>query len=99
LGVGRAEIERHGAVSAEVAGAMARGAAERARVDFSVAVTGVAGPDGGSEAKPVGLVWFGIFARGETRSEERRFVVRDRGLIREFAANTALDLLRRAVIR
>jgi nicotinamide-nucleotide amidase len=62
-------------------------------------VTGVAGPDGGSAAKPVGLVWFGLCARGEAHAVERHFVVRERTLIREFAANTALDLLRRAVIR
>jgi nicotinamide-nucleotide amidase len=99
LGVDRVLLDRHGAVSPEVAVAMARGAAERARVEFAVSVTGVAGPGGGSEAKPVGLVWFGIHARGETRAEERRSVVHDRDLIREFAANTALDLLRRAVIR
>ncbi len=99
LGVDRALLERHGAVSPEVAEAMARGAAKRASTDFAVAVTGVAGPGGGTEKKPVGLVWFGISARGVERSEERRFVVRERALIREFAANTALDLLRRAVIR
>jgi nicotinamide-nucleotide amidase len=99
LGVDRALLERHGAVSPEVATAMARGAAERSRADFTVAVTGVAGPDGGSAAKPVGLVWFGLCARGEVHAVERHFVVRERTLIREFAANTALDLLRRAVIR
>jgi len=97
LGVEPALIERHGAVSAAVVEAMARGAAQRACVDYSVAVTGVAGPGGGSEAKPVGLVWFGVHSAGHTASVERRFVVRDRQLIREFAANTALDLLRRAL--
>lgn len=98
LGVDPALIAAHGAVSQPVVEAMARGAALRAGTRYAVAVTGVAGPDGGSAEKPVGLVWFGVFADGRCESCERRFVVRDRDLIREFAANTALDLLRRAVI-
>ena len=57
-------IERHGAVSREVAMAMALGALQHSRAQVSVAVTGIAGPGGGSEAKPVGTVWFG-FARGQ----------------------------------
>jgi nicotinamide-nucleotide amidase len=98
LGVEPDLLRTHGAVSAPVAEAMARGAAERSRADCAIAVTGIAGPDGGSAEKPVGLVWFGTFAHGEVRSSERRFVVRDRDLVREFAANTALDLLRRALV-
>ncbi|MBL8856879.1 MAG: CinA family nicotinamide mononucleotide deamidase-related protein [Planctomycetes bacterium] len=99
LGVEPALLAAHGAVSGPVAEAMALGAARSAGADFAVSITGVAGPDGGTESKPVGLVWFGLYARGGVASEERRFVVRERGLIREFAANTALELLRRAVIR
>ncbi len=95
LGVEASLIEKHGAVSAQVAEAMARGAAERSGARFAVSVTGIAGPDGGTAEKPVGLVWFGISADGATSSLERRFAVRGRDLIREFAANTALDLLRR----
>lgn len=99
LGVEPELLAAHGAVSAPVSEAMARGAARSAGAPFAVSITGVAGPDGGTAEKPVGLVWFGVFARDRVWSEERRFVVRDRGLIREFAANTALELLRRAVIR
>jgi nicotinamide-nucleotide amidase len=99
LGVDPALVAEHGAVSAEVAGAMARGAGERAGARFAASVTGVAGPDGGTTEKPVGLVWFGVFADGSVRCEERRFAIRGRDAIREFAANTALDLLRRALPR
>lgn len=99
LGVDPALIAAHGAVSAPVAAAMARGAAEKSRVPLAVSVTGVAGPGGGTVDKPVGLVVFGLYDRGQVTTEERRFVVRERDLIREFAANTALDLLRRAAIR
>jgi nicotinamide-nucleotide amidase len=97
LGVDPALIEAHGAVSGPVAEAMARGAAERAGATCAVSVTGVAGPGGGTIEKPVGLVWLATFVRGKVASHERRFVVRDRDLIRAFAANTALDLLRRAL--
>ena len=58
LGVPPELIEQHGAVSAEVAAAMARGARERLGVDVAVSVTGIAGPSGGTEEKPVGLVYF-----------------------------------------
>lgn len=97
LGVDPALLAAHGAVSGPVAAAMARGAAERAGVPYAVSVTGVAGPSGGSPEKPVGLVWFGVASPAGVRSEERRFVVRDRQLVREFAANTALDLVRRSL--
>jgi len=64
LGVPEDILERYGAVSEQTAAAMAAGAIEAARVDVSVAVTGVAGPDGGSAEKPVGMVWFGWCLRG-----------------------------------
>jgi nicotinamide-nucleotide amidase len=97
LGVDPGLIRAHGAVSSEVAEAMARAAAERSGARLAVSVTGIAGPDGGTPEKPVGLVWFGVSRDGSVESEERRFAVRGRDLIREFAANTALDLLRRRV--
>lgn len=95
LGVEPELIRAHGAVSCKVAEAMARGAALRAGARLAVSVTGVAGPGGGTSEKPVGLVWFGLSRDGASSSEERRFAVRGRDLIREFAANTALDLVRR----
>jgi len=73
LGVPAETIERHGAVSEETARAMAAGALARSRTDVALAVTGIAGPSGGSLAKPVGTVCF-AWARGSNmRSETRRF--------------------------
>lgn len=98
LGVPEELLARHGAVSAEVARALAEGAARKARARLAIAITGIAGPDGGTAEKPVGLVWFAVTLDGRTRCEERRFVVPDRELVRAFAVNTALDLARRAVL-
>src|SRR6516225_8261649 len=64
LGVPKALIADHGAVSAHVARAMAEGALAHAPVDLAVSITGIAGPGGGSERKPVGLVYFGLARRG-----------------------------------
>ena len=99
LGVDPALVRAKGAVSAEVAEAMALGAAKAAGARLAVAVTGIAGPDGGTEAKPVGLVWIATCRDGKTAAHERRFGVRGRDLVREFSANTALDLLRRDALR
>lgn len=98
LGVPRELLERHGAVSREVARAMAEGAARRAGARLALSITGVAGPSGGTSEKPVGLVWLAVSLDGRTTSEERRFVLPDRELIRAFAVNTALDLARRRVL-
>jgi nicotinamide-nucleotide amidase len=95
LGVPRALLRVHGAVSGPVAEAMASGIRERTGATLAVSVTGVAGPDGGSARKPVGLVWFGMAGPGGVRTVERRFTG-DRAFVRALAANTALDLLRRA---
>ena len=73
LGVDAALIKQHGAVSEEVARAMACGAVARSHAQVAVAVTGVAGPTGGSAAKPVGTVWFGFQVGGQLTSEMRRF--------------------------
>lgn len=73
LGVKRATLDRHGAVSEQTAREMARGALARSRATIALAITGIAGPGGGSPGKPVGTVCF-AFARGNTlRSETRRF--------------------------
>jgi nicotinamide-nucleotide amidase len=74
LGVSQASLRRHGAVSEEVACEMARGALRRSRADLAVAVTGIAGPTGGSRSKPVGLVWFAWSVRGQlVRARQFRF--------------------------
>jgi len=73
LGVTQATLTTHGAVSAEAASAMATGAIERAKVDLAVAIVGVAGPDGGSPEKPVGLVHFAIATRNGQRTQRQIF--------------------------
>jgi nicotinamide-nucleotide amidase len=94
LGVDPALIEEHGAVSAEVAEAMARGARERLRVDAAVSVTGIAGPGGGTEEKPVGLVYF--HAETPDASTGGFFnLPGDRDSIRRRSVVASLHLLRR----
>jgi nicotinamide-nucleotide amidase len=91
-------IERHGAVSEEVAEALADGARSRLEADVGVGLTGVAGPGGGTEEKPVGLVWLSVSGPGEERLTRSvnlpggRFDVRDR------ATTVAMHLLRRALL-
>jgi nicotinamide-nucleotide amidase len=97
LGVARDLIERHGAVSREVAEAMALGAARASGARMAVSVTGIAGPDGGTSEKPVGLVWFGIAVDGRVETRELRFPPIGRDAVRQFAAHAALDLVRRHV--
>ena len=95
LGVPPELIERHGAVSPEVAAAMAIGAQKRAKADFALALTGIAGPGGGSAGKPVGLVHIAL-ARpdAETLLLERCFST-DRATFKQLATQSALDLFRR----
>ena len=92
LGVHESALERHGAVSAQVAVAMAQGARERLGCDFAVSVTGVAGPGGGTEAKPVGLTY--VAAAGPADHEVRRHLWSgDRAANKERSAVAALELL------
>lgn len=94
LGVPMTLILAHGAVSGEVAQAMAQGALARSRADIAVSVTGIAGPDGGSAEKPVGLVWFGLATRaGAARVERRVFAQGSRDFVRAKATETALTLI------
>jgi nicotinamide-nucleotide amidase len=97
LGVDPALLRRRGAVSAEVAAAMAEGMARTAGAEVGVATTGIAGPSGGSKKKPVGLVFHAVHYRGRTRVERRVFPG-DRTYVKERAANLALDLVRRALL-
>jgi nicotinamide-nucleotide amidase len=92
LGVPEALIETHGAVSAEVAQAMAAGALAHSQAGAAVAVTGIAGPGGGSADKPVGTVWFGIATADGVRSEVHCFAG-DRSAVRLATVQQALTLL------
>jgi nicotinamide-nucleotide amidase len=94
LGVPAALIDAHGAVSEAVARAMAEGALGHAEAELSIAVTGVAGPGGGSVEKPVGLVHFASARRGGAPVHERRIFPGDRAAIRIASVAFALDLLR-----
>jgi nicotinamide-nucleotide amidase len=94
LGVSRALIEEHGAVSAQVAEAMARGARERLGVDVAVSVTGVAGPGGGTEEKPVGLVYFHAETPDGGHGSHFNFPG-DRDSIRRRSVVASLHLVRR----
>jgi nicotinamide-nucleotide amidase len=96
LGVPEEILAQHGAVSEACARAMATGARERAGTDYAVAVTGVAGPGGGSAEKPVGLVHFALAGPSGVVHLERRFAG-DRGRVQVQSAATALDLLRLAL--
>ncbi|HZT57301.1 MAG TPA: competence/damage-inducible protein A [Pyrinomonadaceae bacterium] len=97
LGVPADMIKEHGAVSAEVAEEMAEGVKARAETDFGLAVTGIAGPGGGTEEKPVGLVFIAL--ADDAHTEHRRLLIPgDRHLIRTRASQAALDLLRRRLI-
>lgn len=94
LGVGKETLRAHGAVSRETAEAMARGALGRAHVDLAVAITGVAGPGGGSPDKPVGLVHFAAASRGGTLIHvEKRFGDIGRAKVREASVRQALSML------
>jgi len=97
LGVLRATLRAHGAVSAETAREMAEGAAKRSGADAALATTGVAGPGGGTEAKPVGLIFSAVRFRGKTTVVEHR-TVGDRIAIKARAARLALDHLRRRLL-
>jgi nicotinamide-nucleotide amidase len=94
LGVSEETIAAHGAVSAETAAAMARGAIAQARVDLAVSVTGIAGPGGGTPQKPVGIVYLGVARRDGATRVERRVLPGERGEVRRAATVLALELLR-----
>lgn len=94
LGVATATLERHGAVSAETASEMAAGAIERCGADLAVAITGIAGPGGGSAEKPVGLVHFAAASRaGKQLALKRNFGKIGRRRVRERSVAQAFALL------
>lgn len=97
LGVEPMLLLEHGAVSAEVAEAMAENVRQRANTDFGLSVTGIAGPDGGTPEKPVGLIYIAL--ADDVQTEHRKFILPgDRNLIRWRASQAALDLLRRRLL-
>ena len=96
LGVPQEVLDRVGAVSAECAQAMASGVRSRLRADVAVSVTGIAGPDGGTPQKPVGLVYLGVATTAGARSERCLFGG-DREAVRRQAVDRALALLLEAV--
>jgi nicotinamide-nucleotide amidase len=98
LGVPAELLEQYGAVSEEAACAMAKGARKKAKADIAVAVTGIAGQTGGSEQKPVGLVYISVEMKG--REECRRFIFAgDRDSIKHRAVNTALNMARLSILK
>ena len=101
LGVSIITIAEHGAVSETVAKAMAEGGLEHSHADYAISITGIAGPDGGTESKPVGTVWIGVAGRDGKNidSQAHHFCFPgDRDMIRMRAAMTALNLLRVRVL-
>ena len=97
LGVDKKLIKEFGAVSQQVARDMARGVRHKAKTDFGLAVTGIAGPDGGTEEKPVGLVYIAL--ADDAHTEHKKLTIPgDRELIRWRASQAALDMLRRRLI-
>jgi nicotinamide-nucleotide amidase len=97
-GVPASLVETHGAVSEPVARAMAEGGRIGLAADLAVAVTGVAGPGGGSALKPVGLVHFGCAIAGITLHREKRFGELSRDEIRRLSVLEALDMLKQAAL-
>ncbi len=97
IGVDPKTVEEHTVYSAQVAAQMAKGIRELAGTDIGLSITGIAGPDGGSEEKPVGLCYVGISDKNGEYTMEYRLGAKNRGrnMIREFAAGRALDFLRR----
>jgi nicotinamide-nucleotide amidase len=96
-GVPKAMIDKHGAVSREVAQALAEGIRKRCLSSYGVGITGVAGPTGGTDQKPVGLVYVALAGDEGTQVVERNFPG-DRARIRQFATQQALEMIRRALL-
>lgn len=97
LGVKNETLEKYGAVSEETAREMAIGIAKKANTDVSIVTTGIAGPGGGTEEKPVGLVYIGVYVKGKVKVEKHIFKG-NRSKVRNQATITALDILRRCLI-
>lgn len=97
LGVKKATLQKYGAVSQQVAEEMAKGAALFAKADVSAAVTGIAGPDGGTEEKPVGLVYIACSVKGKVTVKKYQFSG-NRSKVREASVSAALSLMRSCIL-
>ena len=97
LGVNKSTLKKYGAVSMQTAKEMAFGAALEADTDVSISVTGIAGPDGGTDEKPVGLVYIGVCIKDSVHVEEFRFSG-DRANVREQTVVSALGLARKCIL-
>ena len=95
LGTADKSVRSPGAVSSECAAQMAEGVRKLLKADIAVSITGIAGPDGGSEEKPVGTVWFGLATKDRTRTEHALFIG-DRETVRQKAITHALGMLQTA---
>lgn len=98
LGVSPELLRAHGAVSSESAAAMAEGVLRVAGADLAVSITGVAGPGGGTDEKPVGTVWFGLARKGEPTITRHRKLPWGRDRVQTLSAYIALELVRRAAV-
>jgi len=92
-------IRNHGAVSDQVACAMAEGCLRKAGTDFALSLTGIAGPEGGTDAKPVGTVFIALAIKGHATTSSRSVFSRDRETFKQLATQAALDMLRRELLR
>lgn len=97
IGVDKGTVEEHTVYSPQVAAQMAKGVRELAKTDIGLSITGIAGPDGGTDAQPIGLCYVGISDKNGEYTMEYRLGAKNRGrnMVREFAAGRALDFLRR----
>lgn len=93
IGVPKHLIQNYGAVSLQCARAMADGARSKARTDVAIAITGIAGPDGGTDTKPVGLVHFAVSTATDTATREMRFGDLGRDEVRDASVLVALELI------
>jgi nicotinamide-nucleotide amidase len=98
LGVNPSLLSEHGAVSEPIARAMAEGGLHRSNSDFSLALTGVAGPDGGGPDKPVGTVFIAMAQASKPTHCQRYSFPVDRATFKQLATQAALDMLRRAIL-
>ncbi len=98
LGVPAELFPAHGAVSEEVVRAMAKGALDMAGADIAIALTGIAGPDGGTPEKPVGTVWIGVATARETIATKKLFAT-ERETFKHMASQVALDMARKVLIQ